>query len=35
MRSPSLYLSEMIDAIDSIEDFTFGMNKEDILRICL
>lgn len=32
MRSPLLYLSEMNDAITSIEDFTLGMNKEDFLN---
>ncbi len=32
MRSPSLYISEIISAIDSIEDFTSGMNKDDFLK---
>lgn len=32
MRSPSLYLAEIICAIDSIEDFTSGMNKDDFLE---
>jgi uncharacterized protein with HEPN domain len=32
MRSPSLYISEIISAIDSIEDFTSGMNKDDFLE---
>lgn len=31
MRSPLLYLSEMIDAVEAIEDFTHGMDKEDFL----
>ncbi|WP_370573184.1 DUF86 domain-containing protein [Methanomethylovorans sp.] len=31
MRSPLLYLSEMIDAVEAIEDFTRGMDKEDFL----
>lgn len=26
-----LYLSEMIDAVDAIEDFTHGMDREDFL----
>lgn len=31
MRSPLLYLSEMIDAVEAIKDFTHGMDKEDFL----
>ncbi len=31
MRSPRLYLSEMLAAIKAIEDFTFGMDREIFL----
>ncbi|MBN1134587.1 MAG: DUF86 domain-containing protein [Methanosarcinaceae archaeon] len=31
MRSASLYISEMLTAVGSIEDFTGGMEKEDFL----
>ncbi len=31
MSSPLLYLSEMIDAVEAIEDFTHGMDKEDFM----
>ncbi len=31
MRSSLLYLSEMIDAVEAIEDFTHGMNMEGFL----
>jgi len=31
MRSPLLYLSEMIAAVEAIEDFTHGMDMEDFL----
>lgn len=32
MRTPSLYLSEMIEAAGLIEDFTRGMDKNAFLR---
>lgn len=31
MRSPRLYLSEMLAAIKAIEDFTLGMDRETFL----
>jgi len=31
MRTPSIHLSEMIDAVESIEDFTRGMDEEEFL----
>jgi len=31
MRTPSLYVSEMIEAVELIEDFTRGMDKNDFL----
>lgn len=32
MRSPALYLSEMLAAISSIKDFTYGMDRETFLE---
>ncbi|MDY0387783.1 MAG: DUF86 domain-containing protein [Methanolobus sp.] len=32
MRSPLLYLSEMLAAIEAIESFTQGMDREDFLH---
>lgn len=32
MRSPILYLSEMLDAARAIRNFTYGMNRETFLE---
>lgn len=32
MRSPILYLSEMLDAVRAIKEFTKGMNRETFLK---
>lgn len=32
MRSPILYLSEMLDAVRAIKDFTQGMDRETFLK---